>query len=122
MPRKSKKKLLELTQVDGKNETFQPTTLMQILGDTGITKYGTLDSNVYNKQIKEMNLSDLQSHALKIGIVPSMSRERLEKQLIMKFGQWVSQYQKPINRAVINPKDLSQEKYKKALEIMSAVK
>jgi hypothetical protein len=121
MPRKSKKKLEELTQTDGKQEKFIPTTLSQIWGDTGLNKYATLDENIYLKQIKGMNLSDLRQHSLKIGIVPAMSRERIEKQLIVKFKQHVSNYRKPINTN-LHPKDLSGDKLKKALEVMSAVK
>lgn len=122
MPRKSKKKLNELIQTDAKDEKFQPTTLMQIIGsDTGLWKYGTMEASVYEKQIKEMNLSDLQNHALKIGMVPSMSRDRIEKQLLVKFAQWVGQYKKPVNKNV-HEKDLPKDKLKAALDIMSAVK
>lgn len=121
MPRKSKKILEQLTQTDGKQENFQPTTLSQIWGDTGIDKYTTLDWNVYLKQIKEMNLSDLRRHSLKIGIVPAMSRERIEKQLVIKFKQHISNYQRPVNTN-LHPKDLSADKLKKALDVMSSVK
>lgn len=121
MPRKSKKILEELQNADGKNETFQPTNLSMIWGATGIDKYATLDSDAYTKQIKEMNLSDLRRHSLKIGIVPAMSRERIEKQLIVKFKQHVSNYQKPAN-ANLHPKDFSSDKLKKALDVMSGVK
>ncbi len=121
MPRKSKKKLEELTQTDGKQETFQPTTLSQIWGDTGTDKYKTLNVEDYIKQLKEMNLSDLRRHSLKIGIVPAMSRERIEKQLIIKFRQHINLYRKPANTS-IHPKDISNEKLKKALDVMSGVK
>ena len=121
MPRKSKKKLEELAQTDGKIETFQPTTLSQIWGDTGIDRYKTLDVEDYIKELKEMNLSDLRRHSLKIGIVPSMSRERIEKQLIIKFRQHINLYKKPMS-TTIHPKDMSNDKLKKALDVMSGVK
>lgn len=121
MPRKTKKKLEEFTQTDGKQETFKPTTLSQIFGDNGLEKYKTLDVEEYIKQLKEMNLSDLRRHSLKFGIVPSMNRERIEKQLVTKFRQHINLYKKPSNTS-IHPKDISNDKIRKALDVMSVVK
>ena len=46
--KKSSKKLESLSQTHGKEE-FKPTTLDQIWGDTGISKYGTLNEDEYEK-------------------------------------------------------------------------
>ncbi len=51
MPRK--KKLKELKQTDGKAEPAKPTTLDQIWGNTGLTKYGTADVEEYKEYIKK---------------------------------------------------------------------
>ena len=61
----SKKKtgLSELSQTHGKIEKIQPSSLDQIWGDTGISKYKTLDKGEYQTQIGDMNKSDLQTHA-----------------------------------------------------------
>ncbi len=119
MPRK--KKIQELNQIDGKQEKFIPTTLSQIWGDTGIDKYKTLDIEVYKNQLKSMNLSDLRTHAVKIGLIPNKERERLEKQLIVEFRKYANLYQKPQDLN-IHPKDISKEKLKAALDIMSEAK
>ena len=47
---KSKKE--EMQQTHAKEEKFQPTTLDQIWGDTGQTRYGHLDIEKYEKSLK----------------------------------------------------------------------
>lgn len=79
-------------QIDGKKETFIPSTLDQILGDTGISKYKTMDENVYYARLSEMNKADLNAHAVSVGILPTESRERLEKRLMVAFRQYVSAF------------------------------
>ena len=91
----SKKKLEKLKQTDGKVETFQPTTLEQIWGDTGMSRYNTLDEKEYVASLAEMNKSDLQSHAVKLGIVPHEERERLVKKLINEFKSHVASFRVP---------------------------
>ena len=126
MPRK---KLNQLKQIDGKihaeenddsplKETkFEPTTIQQILGDTGLQRYKTLDKDVYINQLGEMNLADLRNHATKVGIIPrDISTERLKKQLMAEFLRYVAGYQKPfVKSRFVKPTD-------EALKIMSAVK
>lgn len=125
-----KKKLQELQQVDGKihpednvkveEVKVQPTLLSQIWGDIGLGKYNTLDKEVYLKRIKAMNSADLRKESIRVGIVPVAHRERLEKQLVVEFQRFVNLYHKPNND--IKQIDGKDDKYKKALEIMSAVK
>lgn len=87
-----RKKLTEMKQAHGKQEKFVPTTLDQVWGDTGISKYKTLDEAAYAAELAEMNKSDLISHACKVGVVPADDRERLIKKLLTQFKQHVSQY------------------------------
>jgi hypothetical protein len=93
------RKLNTMTQVDGKIETFQPTTLDQIWGDTGNNKYGTMDEVVYAERLKSMNKSDLQTHATQVGLVPVDDRERLTKRLLHEFKLYVSSYRHPTAQA-----------------------
>jgi len=119
MPRK--KKINELIQTDGKKETFVATTLQQILGDKGISKYGHLDVNRYSQQLKGYNLAELRNHAIKIGIVPSMNRDRIERQLLIEFKKYVNMYQKPETN--ITPvKDIAVDKLEAARKVMSGAK
>ena len=92
----SKKKSLDkIEQIHGKEEKFEPTSLDQIWGDTGLDKYSTFDKGEYRAYLDDLNKTDLQQHAIKIGLVPIRERNRLTANLITAFQQHVAQYQKP---------------------------
>ena len=96
MPRKSK--LEQMTVTDGKIDSinFKPTTLEQILGQSGIMKYNTMDENQYIARLNSMHKADLQTHASQLGVVPIDDRERLTKRLLTEFRQYVAQFRHPI--------------------------
>lgn len=83
-------KLNALSQVHGKVEN--PITLDQVWGDTGKNKYGTLDPKEYEQKLNEYNKSDLQAHALKVGLVPIDNKENLIKRLKQEFLRHISQF------------------------------
>jgi len=89
MSKKSKLDSLNQThgQIDG------PRTLDQVWGDSGQSKYGTLILAEYQKYLKECTKSDLQAHAIKIGLIPVDNRETLVKRLEKEFNKHVSLYQ-----------------------------
>jgi len=89
MPKKSK--LDSLIQTHGQVES--PRTLDQIWGDSGQSKYGTLVLAEYQKYLKELTKSDLQTHAVKVGLIPVDNRETLVKRLEKEFNKHVSLYQ-----------------------------
>jgi len=93
MPRK--RKIEELSQTHGKLENIQYKSLDQIWGDTGLSKYKTTDLQEYVNFINEMNKSDLQAHANKVGLVPIDNREMLTKRLIAEFRKFVSTFNVP---------------------------
>ena len=96
---KAKKKSLgDLSQTHGKVETFQPTTLDQVWGESANTKYGTTDLNDYIRRLDGMNTTDLQTHCHIIGFVPVDDRVTLMKKLIGEFRKHVSAFQKPTNQ------------------------
>ena len=95
MPRK--KKIEELSQTHGKLENTQYKSLDQIWGDTGLSKYKTTNLQDYVNYINEMNKSDLQAHANKIGLVPIDSRDMLTKRLIAEFKKFISTFNVPKN-------------------------
>lgn len=95
MPRK--KKIEELSQTHGKLENVQYKTLDQIWGDNGSSKYKTTDIKEYTNFISEMNKSDLQAHANKIGLVPIDNRDMLTKRLIAEFKKFISTFNVPKN-------------------------
>lgn len=104
MPRK-KSKLDNIHQTHGKVE--KPITLDQVWGDDGQRKYGTLDPEEYDQYLKECSKSDLQAHAVKVGLVPVDNRETLVKRLKQEFIKYSSQFKTRPN--VNNGKKLSKE-------------
>jgi len=97
MPRKktsAKKatKVENMSQTHGKVEKPLYTTLEQIWGDTGITRYGTFDEDEYAEELRNMTKSDIQAHANKIGLVPIDNRVELTKRLMKEFVYHKSRY------------------------------
>ena len=90
-----KSKLQELNQIDAKEELGKPTTLDQIWGDTGLQKYGTNNFDQYKNYIRSLNRSDIQAHAIKVGMLPTDNYEILVARLEREFQRHVSAYQAP---------------------------
>jgi len=87
-----KRSVKDITQAHGKEEKAQPTTLDQIWGDTGLWKYNTMDAEEYQNELRELNKTDLQAHATKIGLIPIDNKEMLSKRLLREFKRHVSSY------------------------------
>ena len=99
-PAKKAKKLQSLSQTPGKEEgNFKPTTLDQIWGDDGVSKYGTLNEAEYIKKIDDMHFTDLRTHAAEIGLIPVDDRELLRKRVISEFQRHVNNYTVPDNQS-----------------------
>ena len=87
---KKKRSTKSLSQTHGKEEKkTRPTTLDQIWGDTGLSKYGTMDEAAYAEEISSMSKSDLQAHASTVGIIPIDNREMLSQRLIREFRKHI---------------------------------
>ena len=102
----AKKKLNNLDQTHGKSEESEtkPSTLDQIWGDTGMWRYKTTDANEYKSYLDSLNKSDLQSHASRIGVIPSDSRDLLSQKLIKEFKRFVAGYRHPKSKNQNPPK------------------
>ena len=91
---KAKKEMVQTHAMEEK-EPFQKTTLDQVWGDTGSSRYGTLEESAYLGKIKNMNRTDLHSHAVSVGILPVDNRELLTSRLTREFKKHVLSFQKP---------------------------
>ena len=109
-----RKKLDDINQTDGMVDNFEPTTLDQIFGDDGNWKYKTLDKNEYEHYLNGLNKSDLQSHAVNVGIIPIDNKDQLTKRLVREFTRFSSAYKKP-NRKKSVDRNVSQD----VLDILS---
>lgn len=90
-----RKKTEDMNQIHGKIEETEHSTLDQIWGDTGLSRYKTLNEEVYKNYLSELNKTDLQTHASQVGIIPIDNTEMLAKRLIREFLKYVSIYKKP---------------------------
>lgn len=97
---KQKKKIQELSQTHGKLEDVEYKSLDQIWGDTGLSKYSTTNLNEYINFVNDLNKSDLQAHANKIGLVPIDNRELLTKRLVSEFKKFISNFNVPKKKEV----------------------
>lgn len=113
MPRKKTKNLDKISQIHGKEEKFQPTTLEQIWGSDGNDKYFTTNQAEYEEWIQSATKSDLFKHATKVGFVPTDNVGMLRKKLLQEFKKVMSTYKFPSEKKKKNP-NLS----KKALDIL----
>lgn len=93
--KKNKRNINNLSQTHGKLENPEYKTLDQIWGEDGSSKYKTLDEKEYQNFLNDLNKSDLQSHASKLGLIPIDDRDSLTKRLIAEFKKYVSLYKIP---------------------------
>lgn len=123
---KTKKKLNELSQIHGKLEPeldnptqeYEVTTLDQLFGDNGFSKYSTMDLEEYRAQITDYNTAELRTHAIEVAhVVPSISRERTEKRLLLEFQKHVAGFKTPKITHKVDKKPS-----KEALRIMAECK
>lgn len=89
--RPSKKEMLQIHGKEENNNKKQPSSLDEILGET-LSIYTANSSEEYRRQLTEMNMTDLQSHAYKIGLVPTPDRKVLTDRLVQEFVKWNSRY------------------------------
>jgi hypothetical protein len=91
MPRKPK------NQTNGKTDPVKkelPRTLDELWGGNGMSKYKTLDQDTYEKSLSEMTKTDLQDHAIKVGLAPIDDYPRLKRGLIRAFVEYKCKYAK----------------------------
>ena len=104
------KKVTDLEQTHGKQEEtpkVTPSTLDQVWGDTGLSKYRTLDAGEYKGYLDSLNKTDLHRHAAEMGIIPVDNKENLYKRLLGEFTKHTATYKMP--RIKTRSKPLSQK-------------
>jgi hypothetical protein len=83
-----------MLQIHGKDESEKkrvPCSLDEILGEN-LSIYTAKSSDEYRSQLCEMNMTDLQSHAYKIGLIPTDDRKILTDRLAQEFIKWNSRH------------------------------
>lgn len=95
MPRKkktSKEVLNQNIEIDGKIASNKPTALEQIWGSDGLSKYGTMDVDVYTAKLNDMLPVDLQNHARDIGLRPDVEPHILRERLVGEFLRHIASF------------------------------
>ena len=92
---KPKREKMIQTHAMEEKESFEKTTLDQVWGDEGYSKYGTLDEEEYTSSIRGLNKTDLHAHAVKVGILPVDNRQLLTSRLTREFKKYVLGFRKP---------------------------
>jgi hypothetical protein len=100
----SKKKLMEST---GKEETFEPTNLDQIMGYNQLSRYNTAEASSYEESLKEMNRTDLEEEARRVGVVILEDTQRLRLSLAKEFTVFFDAIRKP--RHISKPIKISKD-------------
>ena len=88
----SKKKIIETT---GKEESLEPTTLEQIFGYNEMARYNTMNASEYEARLLEMNRTDLESEARRVGAIIVEDTTRLRNNLAKEFNGYVASLRKP---------------------------
>lgn len=93
--KKSKASLEEMNQTHGMEQKPKPTTLAQIWGDDGMSRYGTMNEVEYDSFLNNSSKSDLQAHANKVGLLPIDNVLILKERLKREFVAHVAKYNAP---------------------------
>jgi hypothetical protein len=76
-------------EANGAVETFRPTMIEQVWGGYNeLARYGTMDESEYVSRLRDMNRSELESHARKHGVMIVESSERLRDKLLREFNSY----------------------------------
>lgn len=85
-PSKTTKKLNNLKSADGKADAIkQIQDLEDVLGIANVNPFGTRCIDAFEEKMGEMNLSDLQALAVRVGLFPGGSRLNLKNKLKKAF-------------------------------------
>lgn len=71
-------------QTTGKRDGDKPSFFEQV-GFSNFSKFNAKTEEEYLTKLKGMNLSDLHTHAVKLGVRPNSDRKRMEKVLVQEF-------------------------------------
>ena len=119
--KKSRAKLSELQYSSGKidDDTLSKIQeLEEVLGVHEVNHFGTNDPNIFENQLKEMTLADLQNLCGKVRLFASGNTREIKEKLRKEFRR-VSQGQRTISMrkstSICDPKHPDHEKAKKIL-------
>ena len=82
------KRAKKLQVVDGKQQEIQKIKdLEEILGTAEVNPFGTNSMEVLESNLKGLTLADLQSFAVKVGVLPSGNKTNLKNKIFKAFRE-----------------------------------
>jgi len=82
------KKVDKLTVVDGKQDEIKKIKeLEEILGTAEVNAFGTNSLKVLEEDLKGLTLADLQTFAVKVGVLPSGNKTNLKNKIFKAFKE-----------------------------------
>lgn len=107
--KRTKKAITEMSQTHGKIENFKPTTLDQIWGTDGLSRYRTLNYEEYKESLRQMDKSKLQAHAMELGLIPVDNLAVLNERLLSEFRLYTKQFASESDKTAKKQEKVSQE-------------
>jgi hypothetical protein len=101
-----KTKLESLSVADGKSEIEKIKDLEDLLGVKQTNPFGTTSKELLEEKINEMTITDLQTFAIKIGILPSGNKLVLKNKITKAFRSHAgagSGYNIGFNKPLLDP-------------------
>jgi hypothetical protein len=82
--------LQEMDVADGKQRGIDNLKMFEdLLSTKSMNPFGTLDKDIFLDKLNEMNKSDLQSLAMRVGVPPVRSLHDLRRSLITEFDHFI---------------------------------
>ena len=105
---------------NGKEHVEKQKELEEILGVNKISPFGTYDLDVFKEKLKELNQSDLQRMAFKVGLNPFLDKSRIKPALEKEFIAYTKNMRKnliphPAKQIVLDKKN---PQHKETLRIL----
>ena len=100
------KKVKDLKIADGRTDLEKVKDLEELLSVKQVNPFGTTNKEVLEEKMNEMTLTDLQTFAIKIGILPSGSKLSLKNKLLRAFKSHAGAgagYNTGFNRPLVDP-------------------
>ena len=101
------KKVKDLKIADGRTDLEKVKDLEELLSVKQVNPFGTTNKEVLEEKMQEMTLTDLQTFAIKIGILPSGSKLSLRNKLMRAFKSHAGAgagYNTGFNKPLVDPK------------------
>jgi hypothetical protein len=125
-PQKSLLRQINEMRASGQVGTAEFTGKMRqlevLLGVSEISPFGTNELEIFEADLSEMSLSDMQKLALKIGVNPYLEKPNLKKSLIREFSAYTKNSRRNIMPATVQSfvLDPNEPKHQKLMKILNA--